>query len=172
MDLSTLNGIQRWYNMFFICLFFSQQVEELQDLVKSATLKRELITSPIPVPAPSTSLQYHQTGSLWTQKHHIKSLPFSSQVYGWVELWSLFLFDSDSVKVKNVYLKWLRSISNAHMRSRLHLFAIHVFHSLTIPVQFFFLPFSKLNLPQSPLVPEILKPVCTPNRILSPSSAK
>ncbi|XP_055301227.1 uncharacterized protein LOC129567889 [Sitodiplosis mosellana] len=59
-----------------------QQVEDLQELVKSATLKRELITSPVPVPAPSTSLQYHQTGSFWTHKQRIKSLPFNAQLYG------------------------------------------------------------------------------------------
>lgn len=59
-----------------------QQVEALQELVELATLKRDLISSPAPIPAPSTSLHYHQTGSFWTHKQHIKSLPFTSQIYG------------------------------------------------------------------------------------------
>lgn len=60
-----------------------KQVEMLQNLVKSATLKRELFTTmKVPVSAPSTSLHYHQTGSFWTHKQYIKSLPFTSQVNG------------------------------------------------------------------------------------------
>lgn len=75
-------------------------------------MKRELITSPVPIPAPSTSLHYHQTGSFWTHKQNIKSLPFSSQVYGWVQLWSLFspfLSLSYLVKVKKCSLELIKS---------------------------------------------------------------
>lgn len=105
-------------------------MEDLQELVKSATLKRELITSPVPVPAPSTSLHYHQTGSFWTHKQRIKSLPFNAQLYGWVQLWSFFFLSVSLCSFRYILSKWTFSVPRTneigtHTQSqRFHLLCI------------------------------------------------
>ncbi|KAG4065929.1 hypothetical protein HA402_008925 [Bradysia odoriphaga] len=58
------------------------QVKQLQSLVQSAAINRETITSPIPVPVPSTSLQFHQMSSFRMHRQYIRTLPFNSQIYG------------------------------------------------------------------------------------------
>ncbi|XP_037038030.1 uncharacterized protein LOC119075648 [Bradysia coprophila] len=58
------------------------QVKQLQSLVQSAAVNRETITSPIPVPVPSTSLQFHQMSSFRMHRQYIRTLPFNSQIYG------------------------------------------------------------------------------------------
>lgn len=74
---------------FFRCYFngnfefcVEQQVKQLQSLVQSAAVNRETITSPIPVPVPSTSLQFHQMSSFRMHRQYIRTLPFNSQIYG------------------------------------------------------------------------------------------
>lgn len=69
-------------SFFFKNNFFSQQVKQLEALIQSANMKRDLMLSPVPRPAPSTSIHYHQTGSFYVHKEHIKSLPFSSKLNG------------------------------------------------------------------------------------------
>lgn len=66
--------------IFKLCV--EQQVKQLQSLVQSAAVNRETITSPIPVPVPSTSLQFHQMSSFRMHRQYIRTLPFNSQIYG------------------------------------------------------------------------------------------
>lgn len=96
----TVHKCQLFTNFCFFAIYFNgnfifcvvQQVKQLQSLVQSAAVNREAITSPIPVPVPSTSLQFHQMSSFRMHRQYIRTLPFNSQIYGWVCCCCCFFF--------------------------------------------------------------------------------